>query len=201
MEAQRGLLKSLLRNQLDRVKLLSNLKKHKVIFDEESPHVILKHKLQLKLIDNISTCADDSETLNLARLRKETEDILTFNKEKLAKVMFKCCLAGCLYECHRHREYMRHIQRVHPQESNIRCQFGLTCKRAFTSLNVLKDHISHAHAPSRSSSREDPIHTVETPCKCSIAMCGGAQFSSVKILMLHLRNYHAKVGEMIGCIC
>ena len=202
METQRELLKTLSRNQIDRVKLLSNLKKYKVIFDEESSYIILKYRLKLKLIENITTCvSDDNEIANFARMKKETEDFLDFQNEKLAKEKFKCCLAGCLFECKEHRYYMRHLQRVHPKESHLSCKYGLKCRRAFTTLALLKDHIIQAHVKKPSSS-EEPISAlpVDVPCKCSISKCGGAQFSSVKILMLHLRNYHAKAGEMVTCI-
>ena len=140
MESQKVLLNSIVKNQLDRVKLLSNLKKYKVNFDQESPHVLLKYKLKLALLENLSNSATtDIEADNFARLKKETEDFLKFHNEKLSRVKYKCTLVGCLYDCNKHRDYLRHLQRVHPEESKLGCQYGLTCKSAFSSL------ISNAH--------------------------------------------------------
>ena len=123
MDAQRELLKASIQNQLDRVKLLTNLKRYKANYNEESSTVILKYKLRLKLLENIIQSArDELEKLECIRLTKEAEEFLKFHNEKLSSENFKCTLAGCLYECNRHRDYLRHLQRVHPQES----QFGLS---------------------------------------------------------------------------
>ena len=203
MDSQRELLNSILQNQLDRVNLFSNLRKFKVSFNEESSTAILKYKLKLKLLENIIQCGarDENEEVEYDRMKKETEEFLRFHNEKLSRVKFKCTLAGCLFECSRHRDYFRHLQRVHPQESNLGCQYGLTCKKSFSTLSFLKEHISQAHQTRSSEIGEpSPALLVDIPCKCSILRCGGAQFSNVKTLMLHLRNYHAKEGEMVSCI-
>ena len=202
MDGQRELLKASLHNQLDRVNILSNLKKFKVNFSEVSSTVILKYKLRLKLLANIiQSASDGTEKIEFIRMKKEAEEFLKFHNEKLASENFKCTLAGCLFECNRHREYVRHLQRVHPRESNLCCQFGLSCRKAFSNLDLLKDHISKAHQNKSSTSAEpSPAGAVDVPCRCSIAKCGGAQFSNLKTLMLHLRNYHAKAEEMVSCI-
>ena len=202
MDGQRELLKASLHNQLDRVHILSNLKKFKVNFSEVSSTVILKYRLRLKLLANfIQSASDGAEKLEFIRMKKEAEEFLKFHNEKLASENFKCTLAGCLFECNRHREYVRHLQRVHPRESNLCCQFGLACRKAFSNLELLKDHISKAHQNKSSTLAEpSPAGAVDVPCRCSIAKCGGAQFSNLKTLMLHLRNYHAKAEEMVSCI-
>ena len=201
MDWQRDLLQSLSKNQIDRVNLLRNLRKLKVSFDEESEYVILKYKLKLKLIENIAdnVYADENESIN--RLRKETEKLLLYHNERVLRTNYKCSLVGCLYECRRHREYLRHIQRVHSQESYIKCQYGLKCKSVFSTLQLLKDHISHSHLSRQTSDNQlSPCSMLDTRCKCSISKCGGAQFSSLKVLMLHLQNYHVKNGDIVHCI-
>ena len=202
MDSQKDLLKSLLKNQVDRVNLLSNLRKFKVNFDEESDYVILKNKLKLKILENVSlSVCDETEKDEYDRMKKETEDLLQFHNEKLSRVKYNCTLAGCLYESNTHREYIRHLQRVHPQESNLRCQFKLNCKSAFSTLELLKEHIIHAHQTKQSNVvQPSSALLLDIPCRCSISRCGGAQFSSLKVLMLHLQNYHAKTGEMVACI-
>ena len=103
MDGQRELLKASLHNQLDRVNILSNLKKFKVNFSEVSSTVILKYKLRLKLLANIiQSASDGTEKIDFIRMKKEAEEFLKFHNEKLASENFKCTLAGCLFECNRH---------------------------------------------------------------------------------------------------
>ena len=77
----------------------------------------------------------------------------------------------------------------------------MTCSKGFPTLELLKDHTSRAHK--EESKRIEPPTAavlVDVPCKCSFPKCGGAQFASIKTLMLHLRNYHTKQEEMVSCI-
>ena len=201
MDTQRELLQSLSRNQLDRIRLMSNLKKFKVNFDDDSSYVILKYKLKLNLIENIAKgVSDEFEAGDLARMKKETEDFLAFHTRDVSKDKFKCCLAGCLFQCKRHKYYVRHLQRVHPKNSNLMCKYGSACKRVFSTLALLKEHIKNSHLRKVTSSEVSTPSLLDVPCKCSIAKCHSAQFTSIKILMLHLRNFHVKNGEMVNCI-
>ena len=94
-----------------------------------------------------------------------------------------------------------YLQRVHHQERDLSCQYGLTCRKAFSTPKLLKDHTSRAHKAASKRIEPPPAAVlVDVPCKCSIPKCGGAQFTSIKTLMLHLRNYHAKQEEMVSCI-
>ena len=198
MENLKALLSSLLGNHLDRVTIIYNLKKLKVDFDDEAPFVVLKYKLQLLIIENICKEIHQDQNVYFARLKQETEKLLEFHHQKLDKRMFKCCLVGCLYKCNRHRNYIRHVKHAHSRESNLVCQFGMVCTRTFSSMDLLQQHIDHVHCgPRRSGTEAAPV---EIACKCSIVKCAGAQFSNITNLMLHLRNIHAKVGELVGCI-
>ena len=95
MDALKELLNSVVHNQLDKVKLLSNLIKFKVSFNEESSTIILKYKLAL-LENIILTERNENEKVDFNRLKKETEDYLKYHHAQLSKVSFKCTLAGCL---------------------------------------------------------------------------------------------------------
>ena len=203
MDTLKELLASLLQNRLDRVKLISTLLKFKVDFNEEMPSMILSYKLRHVLLDRLILHEEhEIQKAYYTRLKQETEDYLEYHQEKIASAKYKCSLAGCLFECTWHRDYFRHLHRVHPRESYFKCQHGLICTQAFSSIVLLKEHISQAHTISSST------RTVATPlavlpadsCKCTVDKCGGAEFTSANLLMLHLRNYHAKQGEMVGCV-
>ena len=202
MNTQRNLLEALTKNQLDRVTLLNNLKKFKVNFNEGSAYVILKYRLKIKLLDNISQIVSECrEKEEIEKSMKEAEDLLRYHNEKISRLKYKCSFVGCLYESRRHLDYIRHIQRVHPEGSNLKCLYGLKCLNVFSSLALLKDHILHFHQ--RKHTNEASVSSavlLDNHCRCCISKCGGAQFTSMKALMLHLQNFHAKNGEMVSCI-
>ena len=65
MEAQHLILQSIQKNQLDRVQLISYLNRYQIDFDVNSPLVILKFKLKLRLLDNlIQYCHNDNEVVS-----------------------------------------------------------------------------------------------------------------------------------------
>ena len=166
MEQLKNLLSALLRNSLDRVSIIHNLKKYKQECDEDAPYVILKYKLQLHVVESI--CREvihGSQNDYFETIKKETQSYLEFHSKKLHKVKFSCCLAGCLYKTERHGSYMRHLKQSHSQESRLVCQFGLKCSSTFSSFDLLKKHIEHVHKVSRISMTE--VVPAVIPCKCS----------------------------------
>ena len=196
MEHHRSLLKSLLGNQLDRVTVIYHLQRLNQVIDEESTFAILKYKLQLELVEIISK---DSPFDNyLATLKKETIDYLEFHLKRVTKSCFKCCLVGCIFKTSRHRNYMRHLKQTHSQDLNLSCQFGFKCEQTFASISLLSQHVDHVHKAERRLKSMPGPAPADIPCKCVVVKCSGKQFSSTRLLMLHLRNDHA--GEMITCI-
>ena len=51
--SQKDLLKLISQNQLDKVNIMTNLKKYKVIFNDDSTYVILKYKLKIKVLEQL----------------------------------------------------------------------------------------------------------------------------------------------------
>ena len=194
MEQLKAILSALLRNSLDRVSIIQNLKKLKHAFDDDEPFVILKYKLQLHVVESI--CREETQNVYYETLKKESQSYLEFHSTKLCKTKFSCCLAGCLYTTDRHRSYIRHLKHSHSRESRLVCQFGLNCTSTFSSLDLLMKHLDHQHSVVRSSRVE--VVPAEVPCKCTRMKCLGAEFSNTRSLMLHLRSKHP--GEVIDCI-
>ena len=196
MEQQRDLLSALLSNRLDRVKVIHNLLRLKQSVDEDAPFIILKYQLQLELIQ-ILLKQSSQDDLYLSSLKKETISYLDFHHKKHTQTGYSCCLAGCLYRTGRHRYYLRHLKQSHANASNVSCQFGLQCGRAFSSVDLLFDHFEQVHQKTCRTVPGAPA-PAEVPCKCSVIKCSGREFTNTRNLMLHLRKDH--VGETIKCI-
>ena len=83
MDQQKKLLSSLLANSLDRATLLYNLTSLKVQYDDEEPSVILKYKLQLRVVENIFKGINRTEeNVYYETLMKESKDYLRFHHQK-----------------------------------------------------------------------------------------------------------------------
>ena len=204
MEKQKELLKSLLANRLDRVSILYNLKSLKSDCDENLPYVVLKYKLQLLVIDNISK-ESGGDDVCLDNLKKETEKMLTFYKQKVDSAKYKCCLVGCMFHCNRHRSYVRHLKRSHSRESNLVCHYSHTCVATFSTLELLHQHVQDVHAaPSMRSQvlAGQPGQQVLAAlcCRCPHTKCLGYEFGNTRLLMLHMINEHSKKGDVVTCI-
>ena len=144
MDQQKQLLSSLLVNSLDRATLIYNLSNLKVDFEEEEPFVILKYKLQLRVLENISKSLDlDEQNVYYETLMEETNKYLQFHCQKYDRSTFQCTLVGCLFKCKWHRNYVRHIQRSHSKATRIVCQFARKCSQTFTSIDLLVHHIEN----------------------------------------------------------
>ena len=208
MEDQKSLLSSLLGNNLDRVSIIYHLKRFRAEFEEAAPYVILKYKLQLFVIENLSRefHDDPGQTAYYGTLQKETEDTLKFYNQKKDSRKFQCCLVGCIFKSNKHRFYIRHLQRSHARESNLTCLNGQTCMATFSTLDLLLQHVEDVHRPLASSSQPLVVQPVQLPvpadipCKCPRTACLGTEFVSTQSLMLHMRNYHASKGESVSCI-
>ena len=204
MEHQKSILRALLGNNLDRVTLIHNMRQFKVTFDDDAPFSILKYQLQLHIIEDISRDENLGENAYYSRLKKETEEYLVYHNQRLVKKKYTCCLSGCLFECSKHRDYIRHVRHSHSRDSNLTCHFGMECPRMFSSLDLLLQHLEEAHKkttpPNRGqvSFNRREVPPIDTSCKCSMRQCGGPQFLNIRDLTLHLRNDHAE--EVIECI-
>ena len=140
MDFQLDILRKLVRNQIDWTNLLHYLQVFQVPHNAEAPFVLLKLKLKYKLLKNLLPHVSGAERDVYSRMVLETDRLLTNHGENIADV-YKCTLVGCLFETSHHRIYIRHIRRIHPNATNIQCNFGLVCVNTFKSYELLKQHI------------------------------------------------------------
>ena len=203
MDQLHQLLISLLSNRVDRVNLLHFLSKLKVDVDEGAPFIFLKYKLQLEVAQILSKGLSPQENnrIDYERIIKEsTEYLLVFMGRDKIRRTYHCTLTGCLFKASKHRDYLRHVHKVHSQETRIVCQFNLECDQYFSSLKLLDDHIDIIHNSREAVDKlksKDTV-TVSQPCKCIMRKCAGVEFSDVTQLIIHLRRDHKR--DVIQCI-
>ena len=182
------ILRGLCRNELDRVKVVSYLQKFKVDHEGDEFFSVLKVKLKMKVLKTIIAC-NPEENEELTRMMEEATRFLDHHSLKTQKSTITCCLPGCMYEGRKHRDYLRHLKRIHSGASPLKCQFGLSCHKMFTNLNLLLVHVSESHKKIVmdddnllcSVPKQATVSTVPSPCKCSFLKCGGMQFENTRL--------------------
>ena len=180
------ILRGLCRNELDRVKVVSYLQKFKVDHERDEFFSVLKVKLKMKVLKTIIAC-NPEENEELTRMMEEATRFLDHHSLKTQKSTITCCLPGCMYEGRKHRDYLRHLIRIHSGASHLKCQLGLSCHKMFTSLDLLLVHVSESHKKIftddnllLSVPKESTVSIVPSPCKYSFLKCGGMQFENTR---------------------
>ena len=106
---------------------------------------------------------------------------------------FPCCLIGCKFIGDRHRNYVAHIRKDHPNAQNIVCNFKRKCRRSFSSVTGLIGHLKEDHSritrPIGEAS-DTQARVFDIPCKCDRESCGGMNFMNLSELMKHYNSYH-----------
>ena len=104
-----------------------------------------------------------------------------------------CCFVGCPYKANRHRMYVKHLKEVHINQDRYLCKFKHICKRNFSSISHLMEHIAEAHAAAAVSARIISLaNATDVPCKCDLSSCDGPHFSNLKKFLEHFNNFHIK---------
>ena len=199
METFHNLYLSLTNNQLDRLTLMVALRKYEIKFTENEESDGLELKLKLFLVENLlNDCRDPSEAEKLSSLYCETRKMLC-EKGLLDMYSYKCTVVGCIFKTSRHREYLRHLGRIHVNGKNLKCNYKNECSWVFQSLTMLKEHVDIAH--------QKKVHVMSlqsyqayVSLSCPILKCGGLMFENLQKLSLHMRNFHIKNGENIECV-
>ena len=136
------------------------------------------------------------ETELYKRLLEETEK----NLQKKKAYKYLCCLAGCLYQADKHRQYMQHLKRVHSTHNALACKFMHRCNRQFSTIDLLFEHVKVCHSTARTTVTQHHAvrTTMQVPCKCDMISCRGLRFPDTNNLITHFVNFHDK--EARECI-
>ena len=131
---------------------------------------------------------------------EETSNALSLDGQ--ADAGYPCTLVGCRFKGERHRQYLVHLKRDHPRLKNVLCNFKKTCRRTFSTVDLLVLHVKESHSVSNS---ENPVVLPPTAsammninCKCNRLTCGGVNFDSIQKLMTHWNTFHSQ--EPRDCI-
>ena len=116
---------------------------------------------------------------------------------------FPCALIGCRYLGKRHRDYVVHLKKSHPDITNIICNFSKKCIMRFMSVEDLIVHIKLLHSKASQEINENETrsvlrHVIDEKCVCNRLSCGQLQFESLKQFMTHYNSFHA--NEERPCI-
>ena len=121
------------------------------------------------------------------RLLQETNCFLKIKKT----TKFLCCMVGCLFETDKHRSYLQHLKKVHSTYDELVCNFMHQCRRKFSSMRLLLDHVKSCHSSWQPPSAQSvPLVVQSVACKCNMISCSGKTFQSVEMLMSHVINFH-----------
>ena len=108
---------------------------------------------------------------------------------------------GCLFIADRHRNYVKHIRTVHPNQNRVVCKFNHQCRRQYSSVRLLIEHIKEDHFSTNQydeklsiSSRPltKAVTDVNQECRCDLRSCDGKKFPSLKLFMKHFNTSHLR---------
>ena len=93
---------------------------------------------------------------------------------------YPCCIIGCRFKGDRHRNYVQHLMKSHPNLKNVICNFKKDCRRTFSNVDGLVNHLKKSHCSTRSEPLIPNISStssvVDIPCKCDL--CSDKNFVS-----------------------
>ena len=190
-------LRKLLLDDMDQFQLLDRALRLSVNLNQEEIFSKQKYCVQKVVLEQLLK-SEDSD--NYKQLLEETNKTLQFKKTS----KYLCSLVGCLFQAEKHRSYLQHLRRVHSTHNEFVCQFAHQCKRQFSTLNLLIDHVKTCH--SAKSCIPQPAAAVpfyeELACKCNLLSCRGLELPSVAKLMSHITNFHSQEERQcifVGC--
>ena len=183
---------------LDVIQIKSKLDLFSVQFSEDDSPEKLRNLLKKSLLEEILKAEIEDRQFYEVCLN-ETIVSLAFAASG-RKPEYSCCLIGCKFQTERHRDYIIHIRRHHPNIKKITCNFRKQCLRIFTGMDQLVAHLRRDH--SNRIDQNVPVNVagseINIPCKCNRLACGGINFPNLKQLMTHYNSFHG--NEERDCI-
>ena len=180
-------------DEMDRMEVLEQLRQLRVTEIPWDSTQKIRLILKKVLLEEIIKVDDDQDLLT--QLIDVSQQLNTTVKG------YNCCLVGCIFKASRHKEYVRHIKLTHTRLTDIKCNFLHKCKRVFSNVDMLIDHIKMDHyskTPDDSAQGQSAKGIQAIPCRCDLLSCGSKQFCSINELLKHLNTVHH--GEARACI-
>ena len=186
-------------DSFDCVELKANLALFSIEPHGISDLSILRNLLKKRLLEELinDEALDRIFYENCLRDVRNQLDVLKGRVERL----YTCCFVGCGFQAERHRDYITHIRRCHPNLKNILCNFKKDCHRRFRDISTLVEHVKSCHVQSKDNQYGRTgiaVADYNNPCKCNRISCGSRHFDSLKELMSHYNTFHSR--EERSCI-
>ena len=174
----------LVNNQIDEFEVLFLAQQVSLDLQEENSFSQRKYAVLQAILQQIVKVDGSDYYL---RLLEETSQ----NLKRKKPIKYLCCLAGCLFQANRHREYLQHLKRVHSTHSELYCNFMHKCMRQFSNMDLLVAHVKacHSNVPAPRPMTIPETET-EVDCRCDMVSCRGINFPNINQLMTHFVNYH-----------
>jgi hypothetical protein len=174
----------LVSNQIDEFEVLFLAQKLSLDLTEESSFSQQKYAVLKAILQQIVKVNGSDYYV---RLLEETSK----NLKRKKPTKYLCCLAGCLFQSNKHREYLQHLKRVHSTHNELSCNFMHKCMRQFSNMDLLVAHVKACHSNVQAP---NPIAMLETEtevaCRCDMVSCRGTNFPNINNFMTHFVNFH-----------
>lgn len=191
-ERLKTVVKKLLQNKMDKMEVLRMADLMSLNMSTEESFSKQKYALQKAVLEQI---VKKEPSDYFKQLLAETNEALQVKKTS----QYICCLVGCLYTSGSHRSYLLHLKRIHFTHKQLHCNFKKQCRRQFSSVNLLLEHVKEAHSTIKPVQVSERVVLIENqPCRCDLLACRGKEFSGIDKLMTHLIHFH--VNEERQCI-
>ena len=196
LEYLRSLCLKIVRNEIDHFELVAAAENMKVDINQELQFSYQKNQLKYAVLREIlkssSISEDEKETFKV--MLETTSKVLHVKTNELI-AGYSCTFVGCLFRGRRHRDYIKHLEEIHPTSSTFQCGYNKECRRNFEDLSDLKKHTRSDH--DKKSISEVNVRKAnasgsgfQVPVRCNMLSCGGEILPSIQALTSHINTRH-----------
>ena len=125
-----NLLLKIRRNEIDQFEIIAESQKFGINISSES-FSRQKYKLEFGVLKEILKVKDGWEREKYESMLENIKKLLEFGASPKPKG-YPCTFLGCLFTSCRYRDYVKHLERIHPSSETYRCFFRQKCLRNFT---------------------------------------------------------------------
>ena len=197
MEYFESLVVRINRNELDHFEVVTEGGKFGIDYSNAKDFSEEKYLLLHAVLQEILKTSESSKIEKYEKMLETTNKFLLLcSSTRSEKKGYPCSFPGCLFRSKRHRDFVRHLKSVHSTAESFVCSYMRKCKRHFSEISALIDHVKSTHTQQTQdksgpeSSRSSDV--IQTSCKCNMVSCGGKVFKSSWDLSLHFTKDHKK---------
>ena len=192
-------------SRLDRFELIAKLNQFLINVNDSEATEKMRNLLRKAVLEEILKNSETIDRQFYALRLHQVIDQLNLDSEIPG---YPCVFIGCRYQADRHRSFVVHIKRCHPNIKHVKCNFKKRCDQTFPGVDELVNHIKALHSDTEATvaphliASSGLVDEINVPCKCNQLSCNGVQFPSVKKLMSHWNSFHSSENReciFLGC--